>query len=301
MPMSWSPWPRPQLLDPAPVSRLSLDMQFRLFSICCCRSRGTKRSISSDVMPRSIDRSALGSRRWYPVGAISTVATWPSRLYSALRTMPWPAAKRCMKGSPYRPSRSAAVAEWAHTATNMHMTNRAKGMTPLYPTPNYRTLFQIPTSTFPALVQRPRWRRLRPNATYYSQNCESDRNCGADPQVRAGPPGPVAATTISTSCKGREGRRGRRPRSRGDCPTIRQMFGNGISKWHWASACHVGTHADTLPAPFTPAHGEPPVSYKIPIPPSKSKPPDRHDKLNKMSDAGQPLLVEPTIDSDGVA
>src|SRR5476649_506371 len=145
-------------------------------------------------------------------------------------------------------------------------------------------------------------RQAKPlNATHFSQGCESDRNCGADPQVRAGPPGPVAATTISTSCKGREGRRGRRPRSRGDCPTIRQMFGNGISKWHWASACHVGTHADTLPAPFTPAHGEPPVSYKIPIPPSKSKPPDRHDKLNKMSDAGQPLLVEPTIDSDGVA
>jgi hypothetical protein len=45
---------------------------------------------------------------------------------------------------------------------------------------------------------------------------------------------------------------------------------------------------------------EPPVSHEIHISPSKSKTPDRHDKLNKMSDAGQPL-VEQTIDSDGVA
>jgi hypothetical protein len=35
------------------------------------------------------------------------------------------------------------------------------------------------------------WQAEAPNATYFSETCESGGNGGADPLVRAGPPGPA--------------------------------------------------------------------------------------------------------------
>src|ERR1035438_8090890 len=53
--------------------------------------------------------------------------------------------------------------------------------------------------------------------------CKSGGIGGADPLVRAGPPGPAAATTVSASCKVRGGRPGGRPRTRGSAPPFARM------------------------------------------------------------------------------
>jgi hypothetical protein len=69
-------------------------------------------------------------------------------------------------------------------------------------------------------------------ATYFSRNLESCINCGADPLVRAGPPGP-ALCQGDHSLPTAKGRRGRRPRTRGSAPQFMQMFGSAKTKWHW--------------------------------------------------------------------
>ena len=64
-------------------------------------------------------------------------------------------------------------------------------------------------------------------------------NCGADPLVRAGPPGPALRLKNPSlpDCKGRPGGR---PRTRGSAPQLMQVSDHGKTKWHWA---------DSLPQP----------------------------------------------------
>src|ERR1017187_856039 len=80
------------------------------------------------------------------------------------------------------------------------------------------------------------WRKLppcgagwQPNATRFSQNCESCTNCGADPLVRAGRPRPAAETTGSASCQAPAARRGGPPHNQ--C----RRCDTGENEWHWVA------------------------------------------------------------------
>src|SRR5258708_28631262 len=57
-----------------------------------------------------------------------------------------------------------------------------------------------------------------PHATYFLRNWELCINCGADPLVRAGPPGPALLSTPSGSSRSEQADEGVGPRTRGSAP-----------------------------------------------------------------------------------
>src|SRR5471030_2919473 len=84
---------------------------------------------------------------------------------------------------------------------------------------------------------------IQPNVTWFSQDCESCTNCGADPPGPRGSPWTrFSPTESASSAKGKPTRasaadQGVRPTINADCPILTKPSDIGHSARH--SACHV--------------------------------------------------------------